>query len=109
MIKKADNTLREHFTAAFYPEIVYDHPDFMQPSWMARFAWRYRDNPKMLKAILDELRSVNAAEYSDEALIRIWDACNTGWTVHHGVRALLFASQAAFETVYLVVQQRGEA
>lgn len=108
MMKKADNTLLEHFTASFHPDIVYDYPDFMQPRWMAQFAWNCRDNPKLLKVILDELRAVNAAEYPDEVLTRIWDACNTGWSIQHGLRDLLFASQAAFETVYLVLLQRGE-
>ena len=98
--------IAKNFTATFHPDM--EDRDLFGSSWLARFALSYQSDPSRFMTILQELRDLNAAEYPDDVLIRIWDASHTGWSFPSGLRQFFYAAQAAFETVYVILKEKGK-
>lgn len=90
------------FTQPMYPLIHLDQPDFLQASWLARYALKCRETPDVLDQILSELSAVLDFPYSDRELNEIWFNSDSGYTISgSGVRNLLSVTRGAFETAKL--------
>ena len=90
------------FTQPMYSLLHLDEPDFLQASWLARYALNCREKPEVLDQILSELSAVLDHPYSDLELNEIWFNSDSGYTISgNGVRNILSIARGAFETAKL--------
>ena len=92
------------FTKPMYSLIHLDEPDFLQASWLARYALRCRQEPDILNQIISELSAVLDHPYSDQELSKIWFNSDSGYTMPgRSVRKVLSVARGCFETAKLSV------